>query len=147
MSKKRNVRFSLIVLGALLAPFLIFKRAELRKYNYYKGEITTIDVVRVAVPDAVEYGGGYDYIYQPTVQYVRNNDTISFTEHRQNFFAVSYKKGDKVEVAEEKNNNHEARVYSFWYFLEIYEILSLLLLWALIYSVYRFTYILRDSKK
>ncbi|AXG74756.1 hypothetical protein DVK85_11150 [Flavobacterium arcticum] len=147
MSKKKNIRFSLIVLGALLVPFLISKRVELREYDYYKGKITTIDVVRVKVGGAGRYRGGYDYIYQPTVQYIRDNDTISFTEHRKNLFGILHEVGDKVEVAEEKYNRENARIYSFWYFLETYQIFLILLPWALISSIHRFIYILRDSKK
>lgn len=147
MSKKRNRRFSLIVLGALLVPFLIYKRNEIQEYKYYEGEITAIDVARVKVGRVGRHRGGYDYIYQPTVLYIRDNDTISFTETRKNLFGFMYEVGDKVEVAEEKADNQNARIYSFWYFLEMYQVFLILLPWAVIYSIYRFIYILRDNKK
>ncbi|NDI98809.1 hypothetical protein GWA97_06945 [Flavobacterium sp. LaA7.5] len=136
MSKNTRIRTSLIILGALLVPFFFYKNDELKKYNFFEGKVISIDVTHIKAKRRGRFGGGraYEERYQPTVQYIRNNDTIVFTENRSNFFAKFYDIGDSVEVAQEKERIWNARIYSVWYFLNTYEILIILLIWGILYG-------------
>lgn len=132
-SGNKEILNVILVLGIVFIPFFIYQISKKNNYNFYEGTITKIDVGRVYS----SYRGQkrYDVIYQPTVRYIRNNDTLIFTEGRQNLFAYFYKPEDRVSVAEEKEQPWNNRIYTFWYFVKGYEIVYLLLCWGFIYVV------------
>ncbi|WP_162927003.1 hypothetical protein [Flavobacterium psychrotrophum] len=129
-----NYKFykGLAILGILLIPFFIYEFNKKKDYNFYKGKVCSVSTGTIYM--GPKYG--YDKIYQPTVKYYNGKDTVTFTENHPNTFAQYYNIGDFVEVAEQTDMPWNVRIYTFWYFLNTYEIILFLLGWSTLFIAF-----------